>query len=132
MGGLTSGACFFGGAPHEFILVSYPPPPPTPPPTHHQIIASIPPTHPNTHHTFHNPPTHPAHPNHTPINKTTTPTRRKTQVAGKGKTWVSVGVIQGKAQMVTTPAHRVLLYPDAKGACVYVCMCVRKIVYIFM
>lgn len=37
------------------------------------------------------------------------------QVAGKGKSWVSVGVIQGKAQMVTTPAHRVLLFPNEKG-----------------
>lgn len=38
------------------------------------------------------------------------------QVAGKGQTWVSVGVINGATQMVAKPAHRTLLYPDPKGA----------------
>jgi hypothetical protein len=42
-----------------------------------------------------------------------------TQIAGVGKKWVSVGVIEGKAQMITTPNHRVLLYPNQKGGSMF-------------
>ena len=40
------------------------------------------------------------------------------QVAGKGQTWVSVGVISGKVQMVTNPFHQTMLYPNAEGKAV--------------
>jgi hypothetical protein len=45
-------------------------------------------------------------------------------VAGKGKTWVSIGVVEGKPQMITTPAHKVLLFPNEKGMYILsMCMC---------
>lgn len=52
------------------------------------------------------------------VTQNTQPTTTKTtiQVAGKGQTWVSVGLISGQQMMVTNPPHRTLVYPDPNGA----------------
>ncbi|KAM3568988.1 hypothetical protein VYU27_008902 [Nannochloropsis oceanica] len=37
------------------------------------------------------------------------------QIAARGSSWLAIGVISGKTQMVTVPPHEVLLFPDAEG-----------------